>query len=200
MFFFLQQAAGISDEGSANNYINQLSYLQDMNERQTADISFYKSRVQILEQTLAQQAEDLQQLQGSRTPAAKGEEVSNVHLWSLKMQLILLTSTLPFSSQVNQLEQFEELRRKQDLADEQSGLVVFTTAQDGSRFLKGGTKEKLVERLTAYGANFDLQYLQAFLLTYRAFMLPDELFTLISRAWESLETQDTTKALPVRLR
>ena len=67
-----------------------------MNERQTADISFFKSRVQILEQTLAQQAEDLQQLQGSRTPAAKGEEVSNVHLWSLKMQLILLISTLPF--------------------------------------------------------------------------------------------------------
>lgn len=46
----------------------------------------------------------------------------------------------------------------------------------------------------------DLQYLQAFLLTYRAFMTPDELFSLISKAWEGLEAIDATRALPVRLR
>jgi len=168
----LEQAAGIKDEGSANNYINQLSYLQDMNERQTADIAALKNKIQLLERSLANNNE-LKEFQEARSQA-KPEE--------------------------SNLEQFEEDRKKQDLLDEQSGQVLFVTTQDGSKQLKGGTKEKLVERLTAYGANFDLQYLQAFLLTYRAFMTPDELFLLISKAWDSMENQDVNKALPIRLR
>jgi len=152
-----------------------------------------------LEQQQSQQQDDLQQFQGARTPAAEAS-----------------------------LEQQEDLKRRQDQADEQSGLVVFITAQDGSRQLKGGSKEKLVEKLTA-GSNMgtkhapfrhprlfltiffcfssfffsfcaDLQYMQAFLLTYRAFMAPEELFNLIARTWDSLEKEDQTKALPGRLR
>jgi len=42
--------------------------------------------------------------------------------------------------------------------------------------------------------------MQAFLLTYRAFMAPEELFNLIARTWDSLEKEDQTKALPGRLR
>ena len=38
----LEQAAGITDENSANNFINQLAYLQEMNERQAADVAFFK--------------------------------------------------------------------------------------------------------------------------------------------------------------
>jgi len=169
----LEQAAGIKDEGSANNYINQLSYLQDMNERQTADIISLKNKIQLLEQAISQN-DELKQLQGAAGTQAKTEEVN--------------------------LEQIEEDRKRQDTLDEQNGAVVFVTAQDGTKTLKGGTREKLVEKLTATGAGFDLQYLQAFLLTYRAFMTPEELFTLISKAWDAMENQDINKALPVRLR
>jgi len=38
----LEQAAGIIDNEASKNYINQLSYLQDVNERQTADIAYLK--------------------------------------------------------------------------------------------------------------------------------------------------------------
>ena len=52
------------------------------------------------------------------------------------------------------ISKIQEDRRNQDEKDANAGLIVFTHGEDGSARIKGGTVEKLVDRLidgTAYG-------------------------------------------------
>ena len=76
-----------------------------------------------------------------------------------------------------------EARTEADERDETSGNLVFVRGENGSKQIKGGTPDKLVERLTdpgTFGIYFDAftfsslpkdsQFQAAFLLTYRSFM------------------------------
>ncbi|KAI8999981.1 ras guanine nucleotide exchange factor domain-containing protein [Gaertneriomyces semiglobifer] len=53
----LEQAAGIGDRETGERFIDQLSYLQDENERMSASVAYLKIRIQMLESAAAQQDE-----------------------------------------------------------------------------------------------------------------------------------------------
>jgi len=101
-----------------------------------------------------------------------------------------------------ELISMEELRKKQDDEDELSGKLVFVKGEGvGPRQIKGGTIEKLVERLTD-GGNYDSQFQQAFLLTFRAFMKPEKLLDLMIQRYQETcyENSSQATAQPIRLR
>jgi len=125
-----------------------------------------------------------------------------------------------------ELVTMEEIRRKQDDEDEISGKLVFVKGDSDIRQIKGGTIEKLVERLTdgvTYGelAFFffflrtqrlivlrlccpltDSQFQQAFLLTFRAFMKQETLLSLMIQRYD-LSIEDPAHpglSQPIRLR
>eukprot|EP01102_Stenamoeba_stenopodia_P014624 TRINITY_DN4881_c0_g1_i2.p1 TRINITY_DN4881_c0_g1~~TRINITY_DN4881_c0_g1_i2.p1 ORF type:complete len:1169 (+),score=349.70 TRINITY_DN4881_c0_g1_i2:173-3679(+) len=92
--------------------------------------------------------------------------------------------------------------------DDTEEYVVFTKDEDGTLLLKGGTVEKIVERLTSEKYT-DPAFLVAFLLTYRSFMTPAELFDCLcqrfSREPTNLSSQDLEEwkknvQIPVRIR
>ncbi|KAI8812363.1 ras guanine nucleotide exchange factor domain-containing protein [Cladochytrium replicatum] len=80
--------------------------------------------------------------------------------------------------QEDMIKQMQEVRKERDAADEESGDIVFTTGEGGTKTLKGATTEKLVERLIDPAA-FDNQFAQTFILTHKCFMSSSDLFALI---------------------
>jgi hypothetical protein len=69
----------------------------------------------------------------------------------------------------------------------------------GPKQIKGGTREKLVERLTD-GGSYDSQFLQAFLLTFRAFMTPEMLLDMIINRYLQANTFEKAVSQAIRLR
>lgn len=65
------------------------------------------------------------------------------------------------------------------MADDVTGLILdHSGGADAPPVIKGGTVEKLVERLTFYKYP-DPDFTEAFLLTYRSFTTPTELLTMV---------------------
>ena len=125
----------------------------------------------------------------------------------------------------DELVTMEEIRKKQDDEDEISGKLVFVKGDGDIRQIKGGTIEKLVERLTdgvTYGLRpslhpafvsslltffffsflLDSQFQQAFMLTFRAFMKQEMLLNLMIQRYD-LAIEDPAHpgmSQPIRLR
>ncbi|KAJ3388692.1 hypothetical protein HDU84_009537 [Entophlyctis sp. JEL0112] len=76
------------------------------------------------------------------------------------------------------LKKLEENRIQRDEKDESEGLVLFIETDGAEKRIKGATADKLIERLLD-PLSFDNKYLQAFMLTYPAFMTSRGLMDLI---------------------
>ncbi|KAJ3128233.1 hypothetical protein HK100_009303 [Physocladia obscura] len=78
------------------------------------------------------------------------------------------------------LRKLEEKRILRDEKDESEGLVIFIETDGSEKKIKGATTDKLIERLLD-PLSFDNKYLQAFMLTYPAFMTSRSLMDLIAQ-------------------
>ncbi|KAJ3281684.1 hypothetical protein HDU79_010574 [Rhizoclosmatium sp. JEL0117] len=78
------------------------------------------------------------------------------------------------------LKKLEEKRVSRDEKDESEGLVIFIETDGSEKRIKGATPDKLIERLLD-PLSFDNKYLQAFMLTYPAFMTSRSLMDLIAQ-------------------
>ncbi|KAJ3015789.1 UNVERIFIED_CONTAM: hypothetical protein HDU68_012566 [Siphonaria sp. JEL0065] len=78
------------------------------------------------------------------------------------------------------LKKLEEKRVSRDEKDESEGLVIFIEIDGSEKRIKGATPDKLIERLLD-PLSFDNKYLQAFMLTYPAFMTSRSLMDLIAQ-------------------
>ncbi|KAJ3074393.1 hypothetical protein HDU98_011368 [Podochytrium sp. JEL0797] len=78
------------------------------------------------------------------------------------------------------LKKLEEKRVSRDEKDESEGLVIFIEIDGSEKRIKGATPDKLIERLLD-PLSFDNKYMQAFMLTYPAFMSSRLLMDLISQ-------------------
>eukprot|EP01094_Clydonella_sp_ATCC50884_P016857 TRINITY_DN2846_c0_g1_i1.p1 TRINITY_DN2846_c0_g1~~TRINITY_DN2846_c0_g1_i1.p1 ORF type:complete len:1130 (-),score=536.32 TRINITY_DN2846_c0_g1_i1:96-3485(-) len=89
---------------------------------------------------------------------------------------------------------------------DEDGIVFTGEMKDGRPIIKGGTIDRLVERLT-FPAYADLEYLKAFMLTYRSFTSPLEFMGMLKQRYllqpppgSDPKTFETNVLRPVRLR
>eukprot|EP01086_Lenisia_limosa_P012067 TRINITY_DN3936_c0_g1_i1.p1 TRINITY_DN3936_c0_g1~~TRINITY_DN3936_c0_g1_i1.p1 ORF type:complete len:950 (-),score=365.17 TRINITY_DN3936_c0_g1_i1:375-3224(-) len=82
----------------------------------------------------------------------------------------------------------EQLEVEED-PDEKEGNLVLIRNEGQAPTIKGGTVDILVTRL-CQSSSRDPDYLPAFLLTYRTFLTPEELFTKISDIFRALHVPD----------
>ncbi|GAM23342.1 hypothetical protein SAMD00019534_065170 [Acytostelium subglobosum LB1] len=71
--------------------------------------------------------------------------------------------------------------------------LVLTKSEDGTYLVKGGTLDKLVQRLS-YDKSHDTDFASAFLLTYRSFTTPLDLLDMLIRSYNIEE--DSHQTLP----
>ena len=101
------------------------------------------------------------------------------------------------------------LEQEHEQFEDGKELILRETDDDGRSNIKGGTLEKLVQKLT-YHKMPSADFTSAFLLTYRSFTKPKELLQLLIKRYDvevpSFLTEEqraiyvTRKMIPVRLR
>ncbi|KAJ3107545.1 hypothetical protein HDU97_003850 [Phlyctochytrium planicorne] len=85
--------------------------------------------------------------------------------------------------QEDMINQLQGTRKELDEKDEASGAIIFIKGEGGSKRIKGATPEKLVERLVD-PTQFDNQFLQVFMLTYKVYMTSRQLMEIIVRIFK----------------
>jgi son of sevenless len=143
-----------------------------------------------------QQAQQTPSSQPAFAPAS--QDPSRVLNWSASRGSI----RRPLLSSVG-LEDVNDPRVEKFEAADTEDVIRFS--DDGTRVI-GGTIEKLIQRLT-YDGFPDPQFVQSFMMTYRTFLTPRELMTMMELRWNSrppadkdLEQFCKERMLPIRLR
>ena len=78
---------------------------------------------------------------------------------------------------------------KEDAEFESTADLVIRVDENGTRVIKGGTVEKLVELLTYYKYPSS-EFTSAFLLTYRSFTTPSTLLSSLLRRYDEISCPD----------
>ncbi|KAJ3218223.1 hypothetical protein HDU67_006332 [Dinochytrium kinnereticum] len=137
--------------------------LKNMTERENAEI---RADVNKLRKTLQEEA-----------------SVASVIVWFYSAYILI-----GFTRRM--INQLQGARREQDEKDESLGSIIFIKGEGGSKRIKGATPEKLVERLVD-PTQFDNQFLQVFMLTYKVYMSSRQLMDSIVRIFKENTKAET---------